>query len=83
MTIGQDRARLWQRIGLDFILIALSALIFWRTWSTGYQVVLAPEGTPSSSVDYPAFLAPLLLWLGLGLLTVRLCIPAVQRMREI
>ncbi|USU18541.1 FtsX-like permease family protein [Paraburkholderia fungorum] len=82
MTIGHDRGRLWQRIGLDFIFIALSALIFWRTWSTGYQVVLAPEGTPSSSVDYPAFLAPVLLWLGLGLLTVRLCLVGLSRGRE-
>ncbi len=82
MTIGHDRARFWQRIGLDFILIALSALIFWRTWSTGYQVVLAPEGTPSSSVDYPAFLAPVLLWLGVGLLTVRLCLVGLNRGRE-
>ncbi|QBC33879.1 ABC transporter permease [Pandoraea sp. XY-2] len=82
MTIGPDRARPWQRIGLDFILIALSALVFWRTWSTGYQVVLAPEGTPASSVDYPAFLAPVLLWLGLGLLTVRLCLVGLNRGRE-
>ncbi|MFM0197846.1 FtsX-like permease family protein [Paraburkholderia strydomiana] len=82
MAIGHERARLWQRIGLDFILIALSALIFWGTWSTGYQVVLAPEGTPSSSVDYPVFLAPILLWLGLGLLTVRLCLVGLNRGRE-
>jgi putative ABC transport system permease protein len=82
MAIGHNRARLWQRIGLDFILIAVSALIFWRTWSTGYQVVLAPEGTPSSSVDYSAFLAPVLLWLGLGLLTVRLCLVGLSRGRE-
>ncbi|TWC39568.1 putative ABC transport system permease protein [Pseudomonas sp. SJZ079] len=82
MLIGQERARLWQRLGVDFMLLVLSALIFWRTWSTGYQVVLAPEGTPSSSVEYPAFLAPVLLWLGLGLLTVRLCLLGLDRGRE-
>jgi putative ABC transport system permease protein len=81
MTIGQDRWPLWQQIGLDFILVLLSAVILWRTSGTGYQVVLAPEGTPSSSVDYPAFLAPLLLWLGLGLLTVRLCLLGLSRGR--
>ncbi|MGF6936739.1 putative ABC transport system permease protein [Paraburkholderia sp. UCT70] len=81
MTIGYDHAALWQRIGLDFIFIALSAVIFWRTWSTGYQVVLAPEGTPSSSIDYPAFLAPVLLWLGLGLLTIRVCLTGLRRGR--
>ncbi|WP_217478546.1 ABC transporter permease [Pararobbsia alpina] len=82
MAVGQDRARLLQRIGLDFILIALSALIFWRTSSTGYQVVLAAEGMPSSSVDYLAFLAPLLLWLGLALLTVRVCLAGLKRGQE-
>lgn len=80
---GGDRVRLWRRSGLDFILIALSAIVFWKTWSTGYQVVLAPEGTPSSSVDYSAFLAPVLLWLGVGLLTVRLCLAGLQRRRAI
>ncbi len=82
MAIGLERRRLWQRGGFDFILLALSAIIFWSTWRTGYQVVLAPEGTPFSSVDYTAFLAPVLLWLGLGLLTVRLCLAGLDRGRE-
>ena len=73
MTLGHDAGRIWRRIGLDYVLIILSAIIFWRTWSTGYQIVLAPEGTSASSVDYQAFLAPVLLWLGTGLLTIRLC----------
>ena len=81
MTTGDNRSQLWRRIGLDFILIALSAIVFSRTWSAGYQVVLAPEGTPSSSVDYTAFLAPLLLWLGVGLLTIRLCLTGLRRGR--
>ncbi len=81
MTVGPEHAPLWQRAGLDFILLALAAVVFWRTWSTGYQVVLAPEGTPSSTVDYPAFLAPLLLWLGAALLTVRMCLTGLRRGR--
>lgn len=81
MAVGAGRIPLWQRTGLDAILIALSAVIFWKTWSTGYRVVLAPEGTPSSAVDYPTFLAPLLLWLGLGLLAVRLCLLGLDRGR--
>ncbi len=80
-ALGGERPPLWRRIGLDFILLALSAVVFWRTWSTGYQVVLAPEGTPSSSVDYAAFLAPVLLWLGVGLLTIRLSLAGLQRGR--
>lgn len=83
MTTGGDRPQLWRRIGLDFIFIALSAIVFSRTWSTGYQVVLAPEGTPSSSVDYTAFLAPVLLWLGGGLLTIRLSLAGLRRGRAV
>jgi putative ABC transport system permease protein len=75
------RARLWQRVYLDLVLLALSAIIFWRTWSTGYQVVLAPEGTPSSSIDYVAFLAPVLAWAGCGLLTIRLGLAGLRRGR--
>ncbi len=78
MTIDAGRPQLWRRIGLDFILLALAAIVFSRTWSTGYQVVLAPEGTPSSSVDYTAFLAPVLLWLGGGLLTIRLSLAVLR-----
>lgn len=81
LTIGQDTGRTWRRIGLDYLLIILSAIIFWRTWSTGYQVVLSPEGTPVSMVDYQAFLAPVLLWLGIGLLTIRLCLGGLVRGR--
>ncbi|MEP7208179.1 MAG: FtsX-like permease family protein [Casimicrobiaceae bacterium] len=80
-TMADKRPQLWRRIGLDFMLIALSAAVFWNTWRTGYQVVLAPEGTPSSSVDYAAFLAPVLLWVGVGLLTVRLCLAGLLRGR--
>lgn len=81
MSASGGRVQLWRRVGLDFILIALSAVVFWRTWSSGYQVVLAPEGVPASSVDYAAFLAPVLLWLGAGLLTIRLCRAGLQRGR--
>lgn len=79
MTGRDKRYGLWLRTGLDFILIGLAAVIFWKTWSTGYQVVLAPEGTPASSVDYVAFLAPVLMWMGIGLLTTRLCLVGFQR----
>ncbi|HEY8905529.1 MAG TPA: ABC transporter permease, partial [Rhodoferax sp.] len=82
LTIGQDSPPIWRRIGLDYILITLSAIVFWRTWSTGYQVVLSPEGTSASMVDYQAFLAPILFWLGAGLLTVRLCLTGLVRGRS-
>jgi putative ABC transport system permease protein len=52
-------------------------------WQRGYQVVLAPEGVPQSSVAYQAFLAPVLLWLGGGLLAVRLWDRGLARGRDL
>jgi putative ABC transport system permease protein len=63
---------LWRKIYLDFILLALSFFVYWHTASTGYQVVLAPEGVPQISVHYGAFFAPFCLWLGGVLLAIRL-----------
>jgi putative ABC transport system permease protein len=39
---------------------------------SGYEIVLAPEGVAQTSVHYEAFLAPLCLWVGAGLLWLRL-----------
>lgn len=63
---------LWQRTYLDLFLLALAGIVFWRVANTGYQVVLAPEGVAATSVDYTAFLAPLCLWIGVGLLVLRI-----------
>ncbi len=63
---------LWQRLYLDLAFIMLGAIAFWSTAKSGYEIVLAPEGVAQTSVHYEAFLAPLCLWLGLGLLSVRL-----------
>lgn len=62
----------WQRFGLDYILLAISGLAFWQLASSGYQIVLAPEGVAATAVDYKAFLAPALFWIGSGLLTIRI-----------
>src|SRR5208282_4428928 len=59
-------------------LIMLSGAIYWRSASTGYQVVLAPEGVAATAVDYTAFLAPLLFWIGCGLLALRLTSAALR-----
>ena len=69
---GRGEHSLWQKFGLDILLLAVAATEFLRTASTGYQVVLAPEGVTAISVNYEAFLAPLFLWLGAALLAVRL-----------
>ncbi len=70
--LSNERAAGWERGKVDFIFLVLAALIYWRSASTGYQLVLAPEGVASTAVDYTAFLAPLLFWLGGGFLTIRL-----------
>jgi putative ABC transport system permease protein len=64
---------LWEKIVADVGLILASGVIYWHSASTGYQVVLAPEGGAATSIDYTAFLAPLLFWIGSGLLVLRLC----------
>jgi putative ABC transport system permease protein len=61
----------WMRFGLDFILLGGSALVFWITSRSGYNLVLAPEGVPTISVNYWAFAGPAMLWAGAGLLAWR------------
>ncbi|HEX4768535.1 MAG TPA: FtsX-like permease family protein [Lichenihabitans sp.] len=78
-TVAAQRAMLvqaarplWRRAYLDVILLVIAGLLVWRVAQTGYQIVLAPEGVAATSVDYTAFLAPLCLWIGAGLLVLRL-----------
>lgn len=71
-AVGVTAVPLWRIIGLDLILLALCLVVYWRTAASGYQIVLATEGVAATSVDYWAFLAPILLWAGTGFLTLRL-----------
>lgn len=73
LTIGRGGIPVWQKYWLDILALALAALVFWQSASTGYQIVLAPEGVPATAVDYKAFIAPALFWIGSALLTIRLC----------
>jgi putative ABC transport system permease protein len=82
-VVRRGRKPLWRRIYLDVILLAISALIFWRTASTGYQVVLSPEGVPETSVAYETFLAPFCLWVGVALLAMRLCGGGLEHGRRV
>ena len=68
----RDRAPWWARYGLDFVAIAGSALVFWQASKNGYNLVLVPEGIPQVSVNWYALLAPVLGWIGAGLLAYRL-----------
>ena len=77
--VGRPDAPLWQRLWLDVLLLAGAGFVFWQSASTGYQIVLAPEGVAATSVDYNAFIAPALFWLGAALLTIRLSGMAIAR----
>ncbi|MBL7260209.1 FtsX-like permease family protein [Paractinoplanes lichenicola] len=71
-ALPATRSPLPLRLGLDFLLLAGSAMVFWLTSRGGYKVVVVPEGVPVASVNYAALLAPALLWPGMALLTWRL-----------
>jgi putative ABC transport system permease protein len=60
------------RAGLDVVLLAGAAVSFALTARSGYHVVLAPEGVPTTQVNYAALLGPALAWPGLALLVWRL-----------
>ena len=80
-TITRTETALWRRLYLDIVLLVVAALVLWRAGATGYQVVLAPEGVTAIAVDYTAFFAPFLFWIGGGLLTWRLADLALGRGR--
>jgi putative ABC transport system permease protein len=68
----RPRAPWWARYGLDFAALGVTALVFWQASKNGYNLVLAPEGIPQVSVNWYALLAPVLGWIGAGLLAYRI-----------
>ena len=70
--VRRTRPPRWTRFGLDVAVLAASGTLFWLAGRGGYQIVLAPEGVPTISVSYWAFVAPALLWIGAALLVWRL-----------
>ncbi|HKT04070.1 MAG TPA: ABC transporter permease, partial [Rugosimonospora sp.] len=72
-SVGRtNRTAGWMRYGMDALLLAGSIAVLLAARGNGYQLVLAPEGVPTISVDYWAFLGPALLWAGGALLAWRL-----------
>lgn len=71
-SFGPAARPLWSRLYLDVLLLVGSGLVFWQAVKSGYQVVLAPEGVPTISVNYFTLAAPLMLWIGTALLAWRL-----------
>ncbi|MEU6094965.1 FtsX-like permease family protein [Streptomyces sp. NPDC047079] len=76
-----SRSPWWMRYGLDFALLIGSWLVFRASSGNQYALVLAPEGVPSVSVSYWAFLGPALLWTGAALLLWRLTLLALAHGR--
>src|SRR5262249_13462099 len=70
-VLGRPRRAWWLRYGVDPWLLLGSAAVFYLTASTGYQLVLVPEGLPTLSVSYWAFAGPALFWGGAALLAWR------------
>lgn len=70
-AILDDRAQAWKRLGLDFAFLAIAGFVFLQSAATGYNVVAAPEGVATASVDYKAYIAPAFLWIGSALLLMR------------
>ena len=62
----------WQRLWLDLALLVVALIVFWQSADTGYRVVTAPEGVATATIDYKAYLAPGLMWIGLAFLLIRL-----------
>jgi putative ABC transport system permease protein len=72
VELHENRAPAWKRLWLDVVLLAAAAIVFWQSAATGYRVVTAPEGVATATVDYKAYIAPGLMWIGLALLLMRL-----------
>ncbi|MGI5439592.1 FtsX-like permease family protein [Streptomyces shenzhenensis] len=78
-----SRTPWWLRCGLDVLLLISAWLVFRASSGNQYALVLAPEGVPSISVSYWAFLGPALLWAGAALLLWRLTLLALTYGRPV
>ena len=76
------RAPWWSRYGLDFAALAGAGLVYWQASRNGYSLVLAPEGVQQVSVNWYALLAPVLAWVGGGLLVFRIADLVLARARR-
>ncbi len=77
-----DRAPRWARGGVDVLCLLAAALVYRQAAANGYSLVLAPEGVPQVSVNWYALLAPVLTWVGTGLLALRLARLVLTRARR-
>jgi putative ABC transport system permease protein len=73
-AVGRPATPLWARLHLETVLLVAGALVYWQVVKSGYQVVLAPEGMVTLSVNYVSFLGPFLLWIGAALVAWRVAV---------
>ncbi|MGZ4386892.1 MAG: FtsX-like permease family protein, partial [Gaiellaceae bacterium] len=71
-SVRRQGRPLWQRLGLDWLCLAVSGLIYWLTAHTGFSAVVNPDSNPTLSLSVYMFFAPALLWIGAALLLVRM-----------
>jgi putative ABC transport system permease protein len=69
--VDRGETPFWEKTWIDLILLVIAGVVYWRTAAAGYQIVLAPEGVAATSVSYGSFVAPLAMWIGIGLLVTR------------
>jgi putative ABC transport system permease protein len=81
--IARRRPPLWTRVFVDALLLVAGGVIYWRAVRSGYQVVLAPEGVPTISVDYFTLLAPAFMWAGAAFLIWRIGYLSLTRGRQL
>lgn len=70
------------RLGLDIVFTIGGLVVYFITSRAGYNLVLAPEGVPTISVEYWAFIGPAMLSVGLGLLAWRIIDLLLRRGRR-
>jgi putative ABC transport system permease protein len=80
--IGPPTNPWWMRAGVDLILLAGAIGVFIASSHNNHTLVLGPEGIPTISASYWAFLGPALLWLGGALLLWRLAIMTLAHGRR-
>ena len=71
-TVADERTPPWARGYLDLVLLALSAIVFWRTAHPATRSCLPRRASPRSPSTTRRFSRPLFFWLGMGLLALRL-----------
>ncbi len=83
VAVGRGRSPWWVRAGVDVMVLAAAGVVFWASSSNNYTLVLAPDGIPTVSVSYWAFLGPALLWVGAALLLARVASVSLEHGRGV